>query len=37
MAKKHKKSAAAESAGGDKPQKLSRKAYEDELENGYSR
>jgi len=32
MAKKHKKSAAAESAGGDKPQKLSRKAYEDELE-----
>ena len=32
MAKKHKKSAAAKSAGGDKPQKLSRKDYEDELE-----
>ena len=31
MAKKHKKSA-AKPAGGDKPQKLSRKAYEDELE-----
>ena len=32
MAKKHKKSAAAEPAGGDKPPKLSRKDYEDELE-----
>ena len=32
MAKKHKKSAAAKSTGGDKPQKLSRKDYEDELE-----
>ena len=32
MAKKHKKSAAAKPAGGDKPQKLSRKDYEDELE-----
>ena len=35
MGKKHKKSAAAESAGkagADKQQKLSRKAYEDELE-----
>jgi polyphosphate kinase 2 len=35
MGKKHKKSAAAESAGkavADKPQKLSRKHYEDELE-----
>ena len=31
MAKKHKKSA-AERAGSDKPRKLSRKAYEDELE-----
>jgi len=31
MAKKHKKSA-AKSAGNDKPQKLSRKAYEDEME-----
>ena len=31
MAKKHKKSV-AEPAGGDKPRKLSRKAYEDELE-----
>jgi len=32
MAKKHKKSAAAEPAGGNKPPKLSRKDYEDELE-----
>jgi polyphosphate kinase 2 len=32
MAKKHKKPAAAEPAGGDKPPKLSRKAYEEELE-----
>ena len=32
MAKKHKKSTAAEPAGGNKPPKLSRKDYEDELE-----
>ena len=32
MAKKHKKSAAVKPAGGDKPQKLSRKDYENELE-----
>jgi polyphosphate kinase 2 len=32
MAKKHKKSAAAKPANGDKPTKLSKKAYEDELE-----
>jgi polyphosphate kinase 2 len=32
MAKKHKKSTAAKPAGGDKPQKLSRKDYEKELE-----